>query len=96
MLGALLKWGRPMETPITRSLLATFIEYAATDRVTAVEWDRFAVRHYQDEHMENARRECVRILSGPRKQPIPKTELERLYSIADDLRASERKQPGRL
>jgi hypothetical protein len=83
-----------METPITRSLLATFIEYAATDRVTAVEWNRFVVQHYQDEHMENARRECARILGGPRKRPMPKTELERLYSIADDLRESERKQYG--
>jgi len=34
--------------------LATFIEYAATDRVTAIEWHRFAIRHYRDEHMENA------------------------------------------
>jgi hypothetical protein len=85
-----------MERPTTPSLLATFIEYAATDRVTAIEWHRFVVQHYQDEHMENARRECARILGGPRKRPIPKAELERLYSIADGLRTSEREQKGRL
>ena len=79
-----------MERPVTRSLLATFIEYAATDRVTAVEWHRFVVQHYQDEHMENARREYARILGGP-KRPIPKAELERLYSIADSLRARQGK-----
>jgi len=81
-----------MEGPITRSLLATFIEYAATDRVTAIEWDRFVIQHYQDEQMERARRECARILGGPRKRPIPKPELERLYLIAHELRASELKQ----
>jgi hypothetical protein len=79
-----------MERPITRSLLATFIEYAATDRVTAVEWHRFVVQHYQDEHMENARRMCARILGGERKRPIPKAEFDLLHSLADALRASEK------
>src|SRR5215510_11296161 len=37
--------GLPMERPITGSLLATFIEYAATRRVTLLEWHRFAVQH---------------------------------------------------
>jgi hypothetical protein len=79
-----------IETPVKRSLLATFIEYAATDRGAAVEWDRFVVQPYQDEQMENARRECVRILGGPRKRPTPRTEGERLYSIADDLGRAKR------
>ncbi len=83
-----------MERPITQSLLASFIEYAASNRVTDIEWDRFVVQHYQDEQMENARRECARILAG-RKRPIAKTELERLYSIADGLRANETKQHRR-
>src|SRR5215475_114474 len=83
-----------MERPTTRSLLATFIEYAATDRVTPIEWHRFVVQHYQDEQMEKARRECARILGGPRKRPISKAELERLYSIADALRTGARTQSG--
>ena len=44
-----------MERPITRSLPATFIEYAARDCVTPLEWSRFIVNHYKDEVMEGAR-----------------------------------------
>jgi hypothetical protein len=80
---------RRMERPITRSLLATFIEYAATQRVTLLEWHRFAVNHYHDERMEEARRECVRILQRAKRGEVPKAEVERLYSIAAALRASE-------
>jgi hypothetical protein len=75
-----------MLRPTTRRLLATFIEYAATDRVTAIEWNRFAVDHYHDEVMEAARRMCVRLLM---ERPASKSNLEQLYSIAADLRASD-------
>jgi hypothetical protein len=78
-----------MERPITRSLLATFIEYAATRRVTLLEWHRFAVNHYHDERMEDARRECVRIIRRVTRGEVPKADVERLYSIAAALRASE-------
>ena len=78
-----------MERPITRSLLATFIEYAATRRVTPSEWQRFAVQHYGDEQTEGARRECVRIIQRVMGREVPKADLERLYSIAAALRASE-------
>ena len=78
-----------MERPVTRSLLATFIEYAAKDCVTPIEWQRFAVNHYHDPVMEDARVECVRImqqgLHGYRQ--VPKADLERLYAIASELRA---------
>jgi hypothetical protein len=74
-----------MSRPTTRTLLASFIENAAKDCVTPLEWDRFAVAHYSDEKMETARRHCVRIL---RERPVPKEDLELLYSIAADLRAS--------
>jgi hypothetical protein len=53
-----------MERPLTRSLLATFIEYAARDCVTPLEWSRFIVNHYGDEVMEAARVDCVRILQS--------------------------------
>jgi hypothetical protein len=81
-----------MERPVTRLLLATFIEYAARGCVTPSEWFRFAVQHYQDERMEEARSECVRILGGADSRKVPRSELDRLYSIADDLRASADKQ----
>ncbi len=67
----------------TRTLLASFIENAAKGCVTPLEWARFAVTHYEDEKMEAARRHCVRIL---RERPVPKGDLDFLYSIAADLR----------
>ena len=76
-----------MERPITRSLLATFIEYAATRRVTPSEWQRFAVQHYADERMEEARRQCVRTLQRVTRREVSKADVERLYSIAAALRA---------
>ena len=78
-----------MERPITRSRLATFIEYAARGCVTPLEWSRFGLQHYSDERMENARRECVRILLDADYRKVSKTDLDLLYSIADELRASE-------
>jgi hypothetical protein len=71
---------------VTRSLLASFIENAAKDCVTPLEWNRFAVAHYGNEKIEAARRHCVRIL---RNRPIPKEDRAFLYSIAADLRASK-------
>jgi hypothetical protein len=81
-----------MERPITRSLLATFIEYATKESVTVFEWQRFVVRHYEDEEMEAARRECVRILAGADASKVPTSDLQLLYAIADNLRAIERRQ----
>jgi len=80
---------RRIERPITRSLLATFIEYAVTQRVTVLEWHRFAVNHYHDERMEEARRECVRVLQRSKGREVPKADVEHLYSIAAALRAGE-------
>ena len=81
-----------MKRPITRSLLATFIEYAAIGRVTLSERHRFAVQHYGDQRMEEARRECVRIIRRVTRGEVPKADVERLYSIAAALRASEGKK----
>jgi hypothetical protein len=84
-----------MERPITRSLLASFIEYAAKGCVTDIEWNRFAVNHYPDAQMEEARRECVRVLAIEGKgdyRQVPRADLDRLYSIATDLRGSA--EPG--
>jgi len=60
-----------MERSVTPTLLASFIKYAAIDRVTMLEWNRSAVTHYCNERMENARCECVRILGAQRTRPIP-------------------------
>jgi hypothetical protein len=79
-----------MERPITRSLLATFMENAAKGCVTPIEWSRFATNHYHDEAMEQARRECVRVIAVMGKgdyRKVPKPDLDRLYSIAQNLRA---------
>ena len=80
-----------MERPITRSLLATFIEYAARDCVTPLEWSRFIVNHYHDEVMEAARVDCVRILQSAPPGKLPIADIDRLYAIATDLRASEQR-----
>jgi hypothetical protein len=78
-----------MERPITRSLLATFIEYAATDKVTLIEWHRFAVNHYHDEMMEKARVQCVRILARMAHDPISPADRDFLFALADDLRKNQ-------
>ena len=75
-----------MERPITRSLLATFIGYAARDCVTPIEWSRFMITHYKDERIEAARADCVRILQSALPGKIAKPDLNRLYDIARELR----------
>ena len=78
-----------MDRPITRSLLATFIEYAARDCVTPLEWSRFIVNHYGDEVMETARVDCVRILQSAPPGKVASADMDRLYAIADALRAAD-------
>jgi hypothetical protein len=78
-----------MERPITRSLLATFIEYAARGRVTPIEWSRFIIAHYGDNRMETARRDCARLLGGSQHRSVPKSDLDFLDSVAQELRASD-------
>ena len=84
--------GGPITTPsgarpITRQLLASFIEYALKGCVTSEEVSRFMNTSYDDEAMENAKRELRRLLPhsswsngvGTRaKQPAPKEHIERL------------------
>jgi hypothetical protein len=48
---------------ITRLLLASFILRAIDDRLEEHEWSRFAVNHYRDKGMEDARVECVRLIA---------------------------------
>ena len=80
-----------MERPLTRSLLATIIEYAARDCVTPLEWSRFIVNHYGDEVMETARVDCVRILQNSPPGKVPIEDMNRLYAIADALRAADKR-----
>jgi hypothetical protein len=68
-------------------LLATFIEYAASGKVTPIEWQRFIVEHYPDPQMEAARRECSRILGGSELRGVTGEELDGLRSLADKLRS---------
>jgi hypothetical protein len=84
-----------MQRPITRSLLASFIEYAAKCCVTGPEWYRFIIQHYQDEEMENARRECARIigfseqrreLATEKPRPLSQSAQNTLFQLAAELR----------
>jgi hypothetical protein len=77
------------QRPVTRSLLASFIEYAAKGVIKEQEWFRFVVAHYQDPLMEAARVECARILGAGRVgelSRVPQADLERLHAIARQLR----------
>jgi len=76
-----------MERPVTRTLLATFIEYAAVGKMKPLEWDRFIVAHYLDPQMEAARRECGRILGGSELRGVTDEKLDALRSLADKLRS---------
>jgi hypothetical protein len=76
-----------MERPVTRTLLTTFIEYAAVGKVTPIERHRFIVEHYLDPQMEAARRECGRILDGSGLPGVTDEKLDALRSLADKLRS---------
>ena len=86
-----------MDNTITPELLAKFIEYAATDRVTTQEWNRFAVTHYQDEQLEQARSECVRlILERDNTNPMSPEAVSRLLELADSLRKARQSECQQL
>jgi len=83
--------------PITRRLLATFIEYALKGCVTADETRRFMSTPYDEELMEHARRELRRPLPYPSwlngvgtvtMQPVPRENIDQLLAIASELRAT--------
>jgi hypothetical protein len=77
--------------PISRSLLASFIERAARGRLEAREWLRFAVNHYSDEKMENARVQCVQLIAIKANGDVHRLErpdIERLNLLAQDLRSN--------
>ena len=76
-----------VERPVSRQLLATFIEYAARGCVTPIEWQRFMVAHYADPWMEEARRECVRVLQGA-DRTVMSEQRDSLLSLADRLRSA--------
>ncbi len=78
------------QRPISKSLLATFVEYAARKVVTASEWQRFIVNHYQDSEMEHARVECARIFHECQsKESLPDEARTYLEGLARDLRQSQ-------
>ncbi len=72
---------------LDRRLLASFIEYAAEGKVTAIEWNRFMVNHYSDDLMERARVECIRFCAG-HSGTIVLEQKESLYQLARELRES--------
>jgi hypothetical protein len=83
--------------PITRRLLASFIEYALKGCVTVEEVRRFMNTVYDDEVMENAKWELRRLLPAQHwgsgvgtftRQPVPTENIDRLTAIARELRDS--------
>ncbi len=70
---------------LDRRLLASFIEYAAEGKVSAIEWNRFMINHYSDDLMERARIECVRFCAGY-SESIVREKKEYLYQMARELR----------
>lgn len=74
---------------IDSKLLASFIEYAVANKVSTLEWNRFIVNHYHDPKMEQARRECARILGGHTEDEVVTKEHETyLYGLANELRGA--------
>jgi hypothetical protein len=71
--------------PITRSLLASAIEYAARGKLDTIEWQRFFVNHYHDKMMEAARVATVRTLQSSGRA-VPAELIAELDSIATQLR----------
>ena len=80
-----------MRQPITRSLLASAIEYAARRKLDTIESQRFFVNHYHDEMMETARVACIRTLQtiSP-AEPVPAELIAELDNIATQLRQHPR------
>lgn len=84
-----------MVRPITRSLLASAIEYAARGKLDMIEWHRFFVNHYHDEMMEAARIATIRMLdSVPVAEPVPAELIAKIDNIATQLRQSPAAQDG--
>jgi hypothetical protein len=79
-----------MHWPVTRPLLASFIECAAKGCVTPSEWHRFAHSHYQDEEMEFARAECVKTFiesqNYTKSHRLSQEEQNVLFELASKLR----------
>lgn len=76
-----------MGRPITRSLLASAIEYAARGKLNTIEWERFFVNHYHDKLMEAARVASVRLLQSiPPAEPVSAELIAELDNIATQLR----------
>jgi hypothetical protein len=81
--------------PITRRLLATFLEYAVKGMVNMEEVRRFLTTSYDDELMMKAVAEFRDLIPYPSwvtghgtitRQPFPKEAAERAYAIAKELR----------
>ena len=81
--------------PITRRLLASFLEYAVKGMVTADEIRRFMTASYKDEAMATAVAEFRGLIPHASwatgrgtviGQPFPKEAAERAYAIAKQLR----------
>jgi hypothetical protein len=74
-------------SPIHHGLLASFLEYATNDVITSGEWERFAVNYFDDEIMEKARCECVRIfIDYINAGDLPLVKRERFFKLASELR----------
>ena len=73
---------------ITRDDLARFILQVSEGVYPPEDWERFAVNHYRDEKMEDARRKLVRYVLGYSPPPEERdlSLKERLVAIAATLK----------
>jgi hypothetical protein len=78
--------GDEMARPVTHTLLASAIEYAAQAKLTATEHQRFFVTHYDDPVMEEARQEYLRIVISGERYPLSPSRILSLHAVAKMLR----------
>jgi len=74
---------------LTREAFADFLERLAAGTSSRADWVEHAVDHYQDEKLEEYRRDCVR-LAIQVGEPFPRTDEHRqhLRKLASELRAA--------
>ena len=72
-----------------REAFADFLDKLAAGTSSRADWVEYAVTHYQDEKMEERRRDCVR-LAIQAGEPFPRTDEHRkqLQEWANELRAA--------
>jgi len=81
----------PRLRPITRSMFASFIERAVACKLEPDEWHTYALNHFSDEELEDARRQCVSCFTKDADVRIlAKDDIDMLNSLAQKLHAADK------